>query len=76
MQITRQRVRPAVEVDVTETCPTCMGKGKIQSSILFTDQIADECEHMMEHYGRGLTLHLHPFIYAYANRGWLFSLKA
>ena len=76
MQITRQRVRPAVEVDVTETCPTCMGKGKIQSSILFTDQIADECEHMVEHYGRGLTLHLHPYIYAYVNKGWLFSLKA
>ena len=24
MQITRQRVRPAVEMDVMETCPTCM----------------------------------------------------
>ena len=76
MQITRQRVRPAVEVDVTETCPTCMGKGKIQSSILFTDQIAEECEHMMAHYGRGLRLHLHPYIYAYVSKGWFCSLKA
>ena len=76
MQITRQRVRPAVEVEVTETCPTCMGKGKIQSSILFTDKIEEECAHMMEHYGRGLRLHLHPFVYAYANRGWFTSLKS
>ena len=76
MQITRQRVRPAVEVEVMETCPTCMGKGKIQPSILFTDQIAEMCEHMHEQYGRGLKLHLHPYVYAYVSRGWLFSLKA
>ncbi|MCR5049999.1 MAG: Rne/Rng family ribonuclease [Paludibacteraceae bacterium] len=76
MQITRQRVRPAVEVDVMETCPTCMGKGRIQPSILFNDQIAEECEHMSEHYGRGLQLHLHPYIYAYVSRGWFTSLKA
>ena len=76
MQITRQRVRPAVEVEVMETCPTCMGKGKIQPSILFTDQIEEACEHMQEHRGLGLKLHLHPYVYAYISRGWLFSLKA
>ena len=27
MQITRQRVRPAMDVNTTETCPTCFGKG-------------------------------------------------
>ena len=76
MQITRQRVRPAVEMDVMETCPTCMGKGKIQPSILFTDQIAEECEHMSQMHGRGLKLHLHPYVYAFVERGWLSSLKA
>ena len=76
MQITRQRVRPAVEVEVMETCPTCMGKGKIQPSILFTDQIMEACSHMEQHHGRGLTLHLHPYVYAFVSRGWLFSLKA
>ena len=29
MQITRQRVRPVMEVNVEETCPTCNGTGKI-----------------------------------------------
>lgn len=69
MQITRQRVRPAVEMDVMETCPTCMGKGKIQASILFTDQIEQQLQHMTEHFGQGLKLHLHPFVYAYIDRG-------
>ena len=76
MQITRQRVRPAVEVEVMETCPTCMGKGKIQPSILFTDQIEEECAHMEQLHGRGLKLHLHPYVYAFVSKGWLFSLKA
>ena len=75
MQITRQRVRPAVEVDVTEVCPTCGGKGKIQSSILFTDQIQEACAHMEGLHGRGLKLHLHPYVYAYVNQGWFNSLK-
>ena len=69
MQITRQRVRPAVEMDVTETCPTCMGKGKIQSSIFFTDQIVEQIETMVAQHGRGLRLHLHPFVYAYICKG-------
>ena len=74
MQITRQRVRPAVEMQVEETCPTCGGKGKIQASILFTDQIEEEIAHEYEQHGRGMQLHLHPFIYAYVTRGWLKSL--
>ena len=70
MQITRQRVRPAVEMDVMETCPTCMGKGKIQASLFFTDQIEERIEAMVAQHGRGLRLHLHPFIYAYVTKGW------
>jgi ribonuclease G len=69
MQITRQRVRPAVEMDVMETCPTCMGKGKIQSSIFFTDQIVEQIEAMVAQHGRGLRLHLHPFVFAYICKG-------
>lgn len=75
MQITRQRVRPAVEVEVMETCPTCMGKGKIQSSILFHEQVEAQIAHMFEHYGPGLRVHLHPYIYAYISRGWLLGLR-
>ena len=74
MQITRQRVRPAVEMNVTEVCPTCMGKGKIQTSLLFTDEVEDRIEKMVAQYGRGLRLHLHPYIYAYVTRG-LLNLK-
>lgn len=75
MQITRQRVRPAVEIEVMETCPTCMGKGKIQASIFFTDQVEEQIEALNVRYGRGFRLHLHPYVYAYVTRGWTSSLK-
>ena len=74
MQITRQRVRPAVEMNVMETCPTCMGKGKIQASLFFTDQVEEQIGTMAAQYGRGLRLHLHPYIYAYVAKG-LLSIK-
>ena len=35
----RQRVRPAMDVTVEETCPTCGGSGKIKSSPCFTDTL-------------------------------------
>lgn len=77
MQITRQRVRPVVEVDVQEECPTCHGKGKIQPSILFTDVLDEQCELYKTHFGSGLKLYVHPFVYAYANQGFfLTNLKA
>ena len=59
-----------------ETCPVCMGKGKIQPSILFTDQVAEACAHMSDQHGRGLKLHLHPYVYAYVSKGWILSLKS
>lgn len=76
MQITRQRVRPAVEMDVMEVCPTCMGKGKIQPSILFTDQVEEEIKHLYNLYGKGMRLHLHPYVYSYVCRGWFGCLKS
>ena len=73
MQITRQRVRPAVEVNVTEVCPMCLGKGKVQPTLLFTDQVEEHIAQMREHYGRGIRVHLHPYVYAYVTKGSIFK---
>jgi len=75
MQITRQRVRPAMDVSVEETCPTCFGKGKIKSSILFTDQLESKIDHLVNKIGvKTFYLHVHPYVAAYINQG-LISLK-
>lgn len=41
MQITRQRVRPVLDIHVSEKCPSCLGKGEVQPSILFTDTLRE-----------------------------------
>lgn len=51
MQITRQRVRPAIDVNVEETCPSCFGTGKIKSSILFTDTLERKIDRLVNKIG-------------------------
>ena len=75
MQITRQRVRPAIDVNVEETCPTCFGRGKIKSSILFTDQLESKIDQLVNKIGiKKFKLHVHPYVAAYINEGFL-SIK-
>ncbi|MCR5131126.1 MAG: Rne/Rng family ribonuclease [Prevotella sp.] len=75
MQITRQRVRPAMDVSVEETCPTCFGKGTIKSSILFTEQLESKIDNLVNKIGvKKFYLHVHPYVAAYINQGFV-SLK-
>ena len=75
MQITRQRVRPVMDVNVEESCPTCFGTGKIKSSILFTDQLERKIDQLVNKIGvKQFYLHVHPYVAAYINKG-LVSLK-
>ena len=75
MQITRQRVRPAMSVNVEETCPTCFGKGTIKSSFLFTDTLENKIDNLVNKIGiHKFYLHVHPYVAAYINKG-VFSLK-
>lgn len=75
MQITRQRVRPAMDINVEEVCPTCFGKGTIRSSILFTDTLEHKISHLVNNLNiKQFTLFVHPYIAAYINQGFI-SLK-
>ena len=66
MQITRQRVRPELNIVTGEKCPTCDGTGKITASVLIADQIEKNVEYLLgKQNERSLTLVLHPYLYAY-----------
>ena len=72
MQITRQRVRPAMDVNVEEICPTCNGTGKIKSSILFTDQLERKIDRLVNKIGvKKFYLHVHPYVGAFINKGFI-----
>ena len=70
MQITRQRVRPAMDVDTTESCPTCFGTGTIKPSILFTDNLEGKIDCLVnKHNVKKFALHVHPYVAAFVNKG-------
>ena len=71
MQITRQRVRPEMDIDVTEKCPTCLGTGKIGPSLLFLEELRSHIENKIDEFKlRKLEIQVHPFVAAFMNQGW------
>ena len=76
MQITRQRVRPAMEVDVQEKCPFCDGTGHIKQSLVVVDEIESSLNYLLSASAeKRLTIITHPFIHAYLTKGWLRSIR-
>lgn len=74
MQITRQRVRPVMDVQTSEACPVCGGKHIVKPSILFPDILEAKLDYLTtELKVKRFTLHVHPFIAAYLKKGWIFS---
>lgn len=70
MQITRQRVRPAMDITTTEECPSCFGKGQVQPSLLFTDTLREKIEYLINDlHITGFTLYVHPYVDAYLKKG-------
>ena len=75
MQITRQRVRPALDITTAETCPSCFGKGEVQPSLLFTDTLYEKLEYVVNTLGlKGFIMYVHPFVDAYIKRGLFTSM--
>lgn len=74
MQITRQRVRPELDITTNESCPSCYGKGEIQPSLLFTDLLCEKIDYLVNHLKiNDFKMYIHPFVDAYIKKG-LFSL--
>jgi ribonuclease G len=73
MQITRQRLRPELNISTSEVCPTCKGTGKIGPSILIADEIERDLKYLINQGHRNLALHVHPIMGAYLTKGNFFN---
>ena len=70
MQITRQRVRPAMEINTSESCPSCNGTGKISSSLLIDETIERELAYFVKEKGhKSLIIKVNPILGAYLTKG-------
>ena len=81
MQITRERVRPEINIATAEACPTCGGTGEITSSLLLMDEVESDLTHLIDNH-KTLKLYCHPIVGAYLRKGfpslrtkWLFKHK-
>jgi len=75
VQITRQRVRPEMNVQILEKCPACDGTGQIKPSLLLTDEIENNISYLIQEQNeKDLTLSVHPFVYAFIKKG-IFNLQ-
>jgi ribonuclease G len=75
MQITRQRMKPEMNINTQEVCPSCNGTGKISSTLLLEDEIEKNLSYLITHKHSNLTLVVNPIIFAYLTKGFLWSKK-
>ncbi|MDM9631327.1 ribonuclease E/G [Robiginitalea aurantiaca] len=71
VQITRQRVRPEVNIKTTEANPSGEGQ-EVEAPIVLIEKINDTLERILKSNGKDkpITLNAHPFIAAYLTKGF------
>lgn len=75
MQITRQRVRPATEINTQEVCPVCHGTGKISSSVVIDEDIERKLADIVaDRKPESLVLKVSPILGSYLKRGLFNSI--
>ncbi|HSN50259.1 MAG TPA: ribonuclease E/G, partial [Bacteroidales bacterium] len=71
MQITRQRVRPEMNIVTDEKCPSCQGTGQSRPTILFTDDLEKNLEFILGKIKtRKIILNVHPFVASFLKKGF------
>ena len=75
MQITRQRMKPEMNITTQEACPTCNGSGKISSTLLLEDEIEKNLSYLFTHNHTSLTIVTHPILHAFLTKGFFWKSK-
>jgi ribonuclease G len=71
MQITRQRVRPEMNITTREQCPTCLGTGTVSATLGISDQAEQVLEHLLlKQNEKNVSLMVHPYLYTYFTKGF------
>ncbi len=71
MQITRQRMKPEVNINTQELCPSCQGTGKISSALILEDEIEKNISYLTMQKHKTLIVAVHPIMHAYLTKGFI-----
>ena len=69
MQLTRQRMKPEMNINTQEQCPSCQGTGKISSTLVLEDEIEKNISYLSEQKHKSLTVAVHSILFAYLTKG-------
>lgn len=69
IQITRQRVRPEMNIKTREENPNG-GKGEVEAPIVVVEKLQSELTRILKNGDKKVTLHAHPFVAAYLTKGF------
>ncbi|MFA8300472.1 MAG: ribonuclease E/G [Hyphomicrobiales bacterium] len=76
VQITRQRVRPEMNVKILEKCPVCSGSGQIKPSVLLIDEIENNLRFLLRDQNESkIKITVHPFVASFLTKGWFKSVR-
>ena len=69
MQITRQRMKPEMNINTQEVCPSCLEPEKYLLRLILEDEIEKNLSYLLTHQHKDLTLVVHPIMHAYLTKG-------
>ena len=82
IQITRQRVRPEMNIKTREVNPSMVNGSEVEAPIVLVQKITQELEQLIKKDYKKVTLNTHPFIAAFLTKGfpsirskWFFEHK-
>jgi len=70
IQITRQRVRPEMNIKTLEKNPNAANGVEVEAPIVLIQKINSELERILSKGPKKVTLHVHPFIAAFLKQGF------
>lgn len=76
MQITRQRVRPELNLSSSEPCTECNGTGQVTKGVVVTEEIERVLRHTIgQSKLKKLIISVHPYVHAYLTKGFLSTIR-
>ena len=69
IQITRQRVRPEMNIKTREENPS-KNSNEVEAPIILIEKISEEIDNLYKKGNKNITLNAHPFISAYLEKGY------
>lgn len=68
LQITRQRLRPAIKIITGEQCPSCEGSGKVRSTHVLVEDLEKHIKYLTRQSNDTIELKIHPIVFSHLTK--------